>query len=55
MLSGFSIGTIITHPADSLIFNESIFSLAEATNDKNLRQIGKKMINGNIDFGALTG
>lgn len=48
-----SIGTIITHPADSLIFNESIFSLAEATNDKNLRQIGKKMINGNIDFVRL--
>lgn len=47
-----SIGTIITHPADSLTFNESIFSLA-TTNDKNLRQIGKKMINGNIDFVRL--
>ena len=45
-----SIGTIITHPADSLTFNESIFSLAEATNDRQLRQIGKKMINGDIDF-----
>ncbi|MEN6445797.1 MAG: SpoIIE family protein phosphatase [Candidatus Cloacimonas sp.] len=50
-----SVGTIITHPADSLTFNESIFSLAEAANDSQLRQIGENMIKGETDFVHLQG
>jgi len=50
-----SIGTIITHPADSLAFNETIFSIAEGAKDITLRQIGKNMINGESDFVHLQG
>jgi sigma-B regulation protein RsbU (phosphoserine phosphatase) len=50
-----SIGTIITHPADSISFNESIFSLAEETKDTQLRELGKKMIQGETDFIRLRG
>ena len=32
-------GTIITHPADSLIMDESIFSIAEQGNDPSLREL----------------
>lgn len=53
--SGFAflisnIGTIITHPADSLVMDESIFSLAEQYKDTNLRKIGQKMVKGEVDF-----
>ncbi len=53
--SGFAfliseIGTIITHPADSLVMDESIFSLAEQYNDPQLRKIGRAMINGDVQF-----
>lgn len=53
--SGFAflisnLGTIITHPADSLVMDESIFSLAEETGDKQLRELGQAMINGEVGF-----
>lgn len=43
-------GTIITHPADSLVMNYSVFSLADEHQDQNLRNIGLQMINGASDF-----
>jgi sigma-B regulation protein RsbU (phosphoserine phosphatase) len=39
-------GTIVTHPSKDLIMNETIFGVAEARNDSQLRDIGKKMIGG---------
>ncbi|HRY83093.1 MAG TPA: SpoIIE family protein phosphatase [Candidatus Cloacimonadota bacterium] len=44
MISGN--GTIVAHPADSLVMNESIFSLAESRQDPQLRRIGQDMIRG---------
>jgi len=57
--SGYAIlishkGTIITHPADSLLMNESIFSLAQSENDVVLRKIGQKMISGETGFLRLS-
>jgi phosphoserine phosphatase RsbU/P len=43
-------GTIITHSVKDLIMNESIFSVAEARNDPSLREIGRKMTNGESGF-----
>ncbi len=43
-------GTFLTHPMDSLIMNESIFSLAEQFNRPDLRQLGKSMIGGETGF-----
>lgn len=43
-------GTIVTHNIRDLIMNESIFSVAEARNDVNLREIGRKMIQGESGF-----
>jgi sigma-B regulation protein RsbU (phosphoserine phosphatase) len=48
-------GTIITHPADSLVMNESIFSVAEQTNDKALRELGRAMIGGGYGFVRIRG
>jgi sigma-B regulation protein RsbU (phosphoserine phosphatase) len=48
-------GTIITHPADSLIMDESIFSLAEGSKDENLRDIGRQMISGSTNFVRIKG
>lgn len=45
-----NIGTIITHPTDSLVMDESIFSLAEQFKDTKLRVIGKAMVKGEVDF-----
>ncbi len=39
-------GTIITHPDVNKIMNESLFSMAEERKDKQLREIGRKMIHG---------
>lgn len=39
-------GTIITHPNSNLIMNTSLFAMAEERNDKQLREIGRKMIHG---------
>jgi len=43
-------GTIVTHPTDSLIMDESIFSLAEEAKDKQLRELGRNMIKGEVGF-----
>ena len=39
-------GTILTHPIQSLIMNETLFGVAEARQDAQLREIGRKMIRG---------
>ena len=39
-------GDFITHPEDDLIRKESIFSVAEARNDSELRRISREMIRG---------
>lgn len=43
-------GTIVTHPYSSLIMNETIFSVAEARQDKSLRRTGKDMLRGGSGF-----
>ncbi len=43
-------GTVVTHPLKDLIMNETIFSVAEARDDKGLREIGRKMIRGESGF-----
>ncbi len=48
-------GTMITHPADSLVMDESIFSLAEQTNDEALRELGRAMIGGGYGFVRIRG
>ncbi len=53
--SGFAflisnLGTLITHPADSLVMDESIFSLAEDTGDQQLRKLGQAMVKGEVGF-----
>jgi len=47
-------GSIITHPVKSLIMNETIFDIAEARGDRQLRDIGKEMIKGNSGFAPST-
>lgn len=39
-------GTILTHPAQGMIMNETIFSIAESRRDPSLREIGRKMLRG---------
>lgn len=48
-------GTIITHPADSLMMHYTIFDLAEQYDDPGLRQIGQEMIRGNTGFRKIDG
>ena len=48
-------GTIITHPADSLVMNYSIFNLADEYNDNTLMTIGKKMIKGGSELVKVSG
>jgi sigma-B regulation protein RsbU (phosphoserine phosphatase) len=43
-------GTVVTHPLKDLIMNETIFGVAEARDDKGLREIGRKMIRGESGF-----
>ena len=43
-------GTMISHPNKSIIMNESIFSIAEETGNKSLRELGRKMIKGERGF-----
>ncbi|RJR24132.1 MAG: HAMP domain-containing protein [Desulfobacteraceae bacterium] len=43
-------GVFVTHPEQNLIMRESIFSLAEANNDYQLRQLGREMIHGGQGF-----
>ncbi len=43
-------GKLVTHPIKDVIMNETIFSIAEERNYPALRDIGRKMINGNTGF-----
>lgn len=43
-------GTIITHPNEDYIMNESIFSIAEEANAPEIRNIGKHAQQGGTDF-----
>ncbi len=47
-------GTIITHAVKELIMNESIFSVAQARGDTQLREIARKMIKGESGFVPFT-
>ncbi len=47
-------GTIVTHPHNGLIMHETIFSVAEARQDKLLRRTGKNMIKGGSGFTPFT-
>ncbi|MFH0738812.1 MAG: SpoIIE family protein phosphatase [Candidatus Omnitrophota bacterium] len=47
-------GTIITHALKELIMNESLFSVAEARGDPQLREIARKMIKGESGFVPFT-
>ncbi len=44
-------GTIVTHPSSGMIMNETIFGMAEARRDAELREIGRKMTKGVSGFG----
>jgi len=49
-------GTLITHPSQELIINETLFGMAEARKDDRLRDIARKMIkgeSGSIPFNDL--
>ncbi|MDA2919827.1 SpoIIE family protein phosphatase [Desulfobacterota bacterium AH_259_B03_O07] len=48
-------GTFVTHPDSDLIMNETLFSLAEAREDQELREIGRRMISRESDFVPLNG
>ena len=43
-------GTFISHPVESLLLNESIFSLAEGREDEELWRIGRSMSEGGTGF-----
>ncbi len=43
-------GTLVTYPRKDLIMNETIFGVAEEREDKDLREIGRKMIRGESGF-----
>jgi signal transduction histidine kinase len=46
-------GGMITHPIKDFIMNETIFSIADAQNSSELRQIGRNMINGESSFAEM--
>ena len=46
-------GVFVSHPKKNLIMNESIFSIAEAAGDTQLRNIGRDMIHGKEGFVPL--
>lgn len=43
-------GTIITHPSEEMIMNETIFSIAERKKDNRLKETGLSMIRGESGF-----
>ncbi len=43
-------GTLLTHPLKDLVMNETLFGVAEARSDAQLREIGRKMIKGESGF-----
>ncbi len=47
-------GTFVTHPKLDLIMNETIFSIADARNNPQIREIGRSMIAGEKGFTAFT-
>ncbi len=47
-------GNIITHPQKNWIMNESIFTIADESNDLYLRRLGRKMIKGESGFYPLS-
>ena len=47
-------GTLITHPDENLVFNQTIFSIAEERNLPELREIGRDMIKGGSNFVSYT-
>ncbi len=46
-------GTIACHPKKDIMLNETIFSVAEAQNSQQLRDIGKNMIRGEESFAEM--
>lgn len=50
-----STGTIVTHPNEKFIMNETIFSLAEEHHLPNLRKMGRMMIKGKSGFEKIHG
>jgi len=46
-------GTIACHPMKDIMLNETIFSVAEAQNSQQLRNIGKNMIRGETSFAEM--
>ncbi len=48
-------GVFVTHPRKEFIMRESVFSLADATQDEELRRIGRHMVWAGKDFVPLTG
>ncbi|MGL1861332.1 MAG: SpoIIE family protein phosphatase [Pseudodesulfovibrio sp.] len=46
-------GTFITHPTRDYIMNETVFSLAEELGSSQLREIGRKMVEGDRGFTQL--
>jgi sigma-B regulation protein RsbU (phosphoserine phosphatase) len=48
-------GTFIANPNQDLIMNESVFSVAEARGDPQLRAIGRRMISGRSGYVAFDG
>jgi sigma-B regulation protein RsbU (phosphoserine phosphatase) len=48
-------GTFIAHPNPAFIMNESVFSVAEARDDPQLRAIGRQMIAGETGYAAFDG
>jgi len=43
-------GTFVTHPADSLVLNYTIFSYAKQVKNKTLHEVGKEMVSGKSNF-----
>jgi sigma-B regulation protein RsbU (phosphoserine phosphatase) len=47
-------GTFVTHPNPDFVMNETIFSVAEALEDNDVRELGRKMVSGNSGFSPFT-
>ncbi len=47
-------GTFITHPDPDLVMNETIFSVAEARSDAQIREVGRRMVRGDTGYAPFT-
>ncbi len=47
-------GTFVTHPDEQIVMNETIFSVAEASEAPSLREIGRRMVKGKSGFIPVT-